>query len=178
MRASCQRPPPPAVAQDCPAGFRAAKPLRTHTLRDGDVWCVRTTDRASRVAPVPLFHACRRQYPGGTGRCCRRSQFASDHIRTGRERGIQRPRVTAPASARATERPNPDDTSQTQTSRLVACFGHLRFATVRRVDGERTSACGVPGCVRPRGCHHPVPRYPMCDSDRQSRPWPKLAQLG
>ena len=32
-----------------------------------------TTDRASRVATIPLFHACRRQYPGGTGRCPRRS---------------------------------------------------------------------------------------------------------
>ena len=32
-----------------------------------------TTDRASRVATVPLFHACRRQYPGGTARCARRS---------------------------------------------------------------------------------------------------------
>ncbi len=27
-----------------------------------------TTDRASRVAPIPLFHACRRHYPGGAGR--------------------------------------------------------------------------------------------------------------
>ena len=34
----------------------------------GSGWCVHTTDRASRVAPVPLFHACRRHYPGGTGR--------------------------------------------------------------------------------------------------------------
>ena len=28
--------------------------------------CVHTPDRASRVAAVPLFHACRRHYPGGT----------------------------------------------------------------------------------------------------------------
>jgi len=35
--------------------------------------CMRTTDRASRVATIPLFHACRRHYPGGTGRCARRS---------------------------------------------------------------------------------------------------------
>ena len=34
---------------------------------------VLTTDRASRVATIPLFHACRRHYPGGTGRCSRRS---------------------------------------------------------------------------------------------------------
>ena len=39
----------------------------------GSGWCVRTTDRASRVATIPLFHACRRHYPGGTGRCSRRS---------------------------------------------------------------------------------------------------------
>ena len=31
-----------------------------------------STDRASRVATVPLFHACRRHYPGGAGRCERR----------------------------------------------------------------------------------------------------------
>ena len=27
-----------------------------------------TTDRASRAAPIPLFHTCRRHYPGGAGR--------------------------------------------------------------------------------------------------------------
>jgi len=31
------------------------------------------TGRASRVASNPLFHTCHRQYPGGTGRCSRRS---------------------------------------------------------------------------------------------------------
>ena len=30
-------------------------------------------DRASRVASIPLFHACCRQYPGGTRRCVCRS---------------------------------------------------------------------------------------------------------
>ena len=30
-------------------------------------------DRASRVASIPLFHACCRHYPGGTRRCMRRS---------------------------------------------------------------------------------------------------------
>ena len=39
----------------------------------GSGWCVLTTDRVSRVATIPLFHACRRHYPGGTGRCPRRS---------------------------------------------------------------------------------------------------------
>ena len=31
------------------------------------------TGRASRVASIPRFHTCRRHYPGGTGRCARRS---------------------------------------------------------------------------------------------------------
>ena len=31
------------------------------------------TARASRVASIPLFHACRRHYPGGAGRCWCRS---------------------------------------------------------------------------------------------------------
>ena len=38
----------------------------------GSGWSVRSTDRASRVATLPLFHACRRHYPGGAGRCARR----------------------------------------------------------------------------------------------------------
>ena len=37
------------------------------------VGSVHTTDRASRVASIPLLYACRRQYPGGTGQCARRS---------------------------------------------------------------------------------------------------------
>ena len=48
-----------------PAG--PACPLR------GSGWCVHTTDRASRVATVSPLHACRRHYPGGAGRCPRRS---------------------------------------------------------------------------------------------------------
>ena len=39
----------------------------------GAGWRVPATDRVSRVATVPLFHACRRHYPGGAGRCARRS---------------------------------------------------------------------------------------------------------
>ena len=39
----------------------------------GSGWRVHATDRASRVATPPLFHACRRHYPGGTGRCSFRS---------------------------------------------------------------------------------------------------------
>ena len=36
-------------------------------------WRAHATDGASRVAAVSLLHACRRQYPGGTGRCPRHS---------------------------------------------------------------------------------------------------------
>ena len=50
---------------------------------------------------------------------CRRTQLVSDHARTGRARGTQGLRVTAHGFARATERPNPDDACQTQTSRLA-----------------------------------------------------------
>ncbi len=39
----------------------------------GSGWRVRATDRASRVAAFSIFHACRRHYPGGSGRCVRRS---------------------------------------------------------------------------------------------------------
>ena len=39
----------------------------------GPGWRVPATDRASRVATASLFHACRRHYPGGAGRCARRS---------------------------------------------------------------------------------------------------------
>ena len=47
---------------------------------------------------------------------CRRRQFASDHAITGRARDIQHPRVPAHVFARATDRPDPDDTCRTQTS--------------------------------------------------------------
>ena len=39
----------------------------------GSSWRVHATDRTSRVAALPLFHACRRHYLGGTGRCSFRS---------------------------------------------------------------------------------------------------------
>ena len=51
-----QAPPPPRPA---PRGVPAG--------------ACHTTDGASRVATVPLFHAYRRQYPGGDDRCARRS---------------------------------------------------------------------------------------------------------
>ena len=51
--------PPPWPARPCPHG--------------SSVGACHATGRASRVASIPLFHTCRRQYPGGTGRCSRRS---------------------------------------------------------------------------------------------------------
>ena len=39
----------------------------------GSGWRVPATDRVSRVATIPLYHACRRHYPGGASRCPRRS---------------------------------------------------------------------------------------------------------
>ena len=51
--------PPPRPARPAPRG--------------GPVGACHATDGASRVASIPLLHACRRHYPGGTGRCPRRS---------------------------------------------------------------------------------------------------------
>ena len=51
--------PPPWPARPCPHG--------------SSVGACYATGRASRVASIPLFHTCRRHYPGGTGRCSRRS---------------------------------------------------------------------------------------------------------
>ena len=51
--------PPPSPARPDPHGL--------------SVGACHATGGASRVASIPLFHACRRQYPGGTGRCPRRS---------------------------------------------------------------------------------------------------------
>ena len=80
------RPLPPSCAIPKPRPLRSAgvtRPLRyygpiRHPAGPG---CpsrapggrVRATDGASRVASVPLSHACRRQYPGGDDRCARRS---------------------------------------------------------------------------------------------------------
>ena len=41
--------------------------------RPVSVGACHATGRASRVASIPLFHTCRRHYPGGTGRCSHRS---------------------------------------------------------------------------------------------------------
>ena len=65
--------PPPALP-----GLRGTtSPSATLTAQPAPhgvpVGACHTTDRASRVAPIPLFHACRRQYPGGTSRCACRS---------------------------------------------------------------------------------------------------------
>ncbi len=51
--------PPPCTARPDPRGL--------------SVGACHATTRASRVASIPLFHACRRHYPGGIGRCLRRS---------------------------------------------------------------------------------------------------------
>ena len=51
--------PPPSPARPDPRGL--------------SVGACHATGRASRVASIPLFHACCRQYPGGNGRCSRRS---------------------------------------------------------------------------------------------------------
>ena len=48
-------------------------PCRPGLPSRGSGWSVRSTGRASRVAAIPLFHACRRHYPGVTGQCSRRS---------------------------------------------------------------------------------------------------------
>ena len=65
--------PPPALpgflGHTSPSATLTARPAP----RGGPVRCVLTTDRASRVATVSLFHACRSQYPGETDRCARRS---------------------------------------------------------------------------------------------------------
>ena len=65
--------PPPELP-----GFRGTtSPSATLPARPAPrgvpVGACHATDRASRVATAPLFHACRRQYPGGAGRCPRRS---------------------------------------------------------------------------------------------------------
>ena len=51
--------PPPWPARPDPRGL--------------SVGACHATSRASRVASIPLFHACCRQCPGGNGRCSRRS---------------------------------------------------------------------------------------------------------
>ena len=51
--------PPPCSARPDPRGL--------------SVGACHATGRASRVASIPLLHTCRRHYPGGTGRCSRRS---------------------------------------------------------------------------------------------------------
>ena len=65
--------PPPGITRP-PRYYKPIRhPAGPACPSRGSGWNVRSTDRASRVAPAPLFHACRRHYPGGTGRCVCRS---------------------------------------------------------------------------------------------------------
>ena len=101
----------------------------------------RRTDRHSgpcSPTAVSAGESCQVSGVRTRARRCRRRPFASDCMRNGRARDIQPPRVTAQLFARATDRPNPGGSSQTQTSRLVSCFGHLRFPTGQGINGERT----------------------------------------
>ena len=103
-------------------------------------WTSRIGERCSGLCwPTAVSTAETRPISGMRTRAqrCRRSHFASGRVRTGCARGVQHPRVTAHALARTTDRPNPDDTSQTQTSRMVSCFGHLLVRTGLRIDGQR-----------------------------------------
>ncbi len=73
----CSRTEAPSLRRRYPVSpvLRASPPPRAarpdpHGLSVG---AYAATGGASRVASTPLFHACRRHYPGGTGRCLRRS---------------------------------------------------------------------------------------------------------
>ena len=65
--------PPPALpgirGNTSPSATLPARPAPRGVRVDA----CHATDRASRVATAPLFHAWRRHYPGGAGRCARRS---------------------------------------------------------------------------------------------------------
>lgn len=81
----------------------------------------------------------------------RRRQFGSGRLRTGRARGVQHPSVNGHAFARATDRPNPDGSYQTQTSRRVSFFGHLLVRTGLLIDGNARSCIRRSRHARPRG---------------------------
>ena len=70
-------PEAPSLRRHYPASsvVRASPPPRTARPfpRGLSVGACHATAGASRVATIPLFHACRRHYPGGAGRCACRS---------------------------------------------------------------------------------------------------------
>ena len=66
----------PTRSGRCPAhntGLSATPTGPTPSLAGCRFGACHATVGASRVASIPLFHACRRQYPGGTARCVCRS---------------------------------------------------------------------------------------------------------
>ena len=73
----CSRTEAPSLCRHYPASsvLQASPPPCWPDLTLAGCRLARATppDRASRVASIPLFHACCRQYPGGTRRCTRRS---------------------------------------------------------------------------------------------------------
>ena len=73
IASTCGPFPPPALP-----GFLGTADLSATLPGQPDprglsVGACHATGRASRVVSNPLFHTCHRQYPGGTGRCSRRS---------------------------------------------------------------------------------------------------------
>ena len=70
-------PEAPFLRRHCPASqvlWASPRPRRPDlTLTGCQLTRATPPDRASRVASIPLFHACCRYYPGGTCRCMRRS---------------------------------------------------------------------------------------------------------
>ena len=73
----CSRTEAPSLCRHYPASqvLRASPPPCRPDLTLAGCRLARAIppDRASRVASIPLFHACCRHYPGGTCRCLRRS---------------------------------------------------------------------------------------------------------
>ena len=73
----CSRTEAPSLCRRYPASqvlWASPRPCRPDlTLTGCRLARATPPNRASRVASIPLFHACCRQYPGGTCRCARRS---------------------------------------------------------------------------------------------------------
>ena len=90
-----------------------------HGARDSGVdvptrcsgWCSPRAASAAGTGRVSVVRTRTRR--------CRRRQFLSGRMGTGRARGIQRPRVTAHVLARAPDRPHPNDTCRTPMSRRL-----------------------------------------------------------
>ena len=191
-------PEAPSLRRHYPASsvVRASPPPRTARPfpRGLSVGACHATAGASRVATIPLFHACRRHYPGGASRCACRSLldrwqpsplFRRVGLRVARfeacsafTRVAARMVAEPPKAARYTEvlqsKSLPPSTAPIATGWSDCCRAGFapaegrRLSTAHRIKRASQQAARSPEAPDHRGLRPPC-RCAPCRSSREGR---------